>query len=119
MKRDFGPLCATTTASYDRTEVIAMTVQSQPTQRSAVDGAVGHLFDRQLAVCPACGSDQLAPVVEQGSPDVNWLCDACSRCWHVELGHVHRITPPICFGCFERERCEAVYKADQARAQRA
>jgi hypothetical protein len=118
MKRDFGPLWVTDTASYDRTEVIAMTVQSQPAQPSAVNRGVGHVFDRQLAVCPACGSDQLEPVVERGSPDVHWLCDACSRCWHVELGYVHRITPPVCFGCSERERCEAVYWADQARAQR-
>ena len=78
----------------------------------------GDVLDRQLAVCPACGSDQLEPVVGYGAPEVNSYCRSCSRCWHVELGHVLRITPPICFGCHERECCETVYEADQTRAQR-
>lgn len=96
-----------------------MTLPSQPAQVSTSRSAVDHLFGRQLAICPVCASDQLEPVVEQGTPDVNWLCEACSRCWHVELGFVRRITPSSCFGCSESERCEAVYTVDQSRAQRA
>ena len=74
--------------------------------------ADGNLLDR----CPGCGSVQLEPVVEYRTPERNSFCQACGRCWHVELGQVYRITPPICFGCTERARCEAVYAEDQARA---
>jgi hypothetical protein len=45
---------------------------------------------------------------------VHLLCRDCSRCWHVELGYVHRMTPAACLGCPERARCVAVYEADQA-----
>jgi hypothetical protein len=102
--------------SYRRCEVIIMTVQRHALQASAADGDGGPLSGSQLAACPACGADEFETVVEQGSADVNSFCRACGRCWHVELGFVHRITPPICFGCPERDRCEAVYAADQARA---
>jgi uncharacterized Zn finger protein len=94
-----------------------MTVQRQFAQAAADNRDSDSLFGSQLATCPACGADEFEPVVENGTPDVNSLCLACGRCWHVELGFVHRITPPICFGCRERDRCEAVYAADQARAQ--
>jgi len=91
------------------------TTQPQFTEGSEPDRSVGHLFDRQLDVCPACGSDHLDPVVEHRTQDVHFFCSACGRCWHIELGFVHRVTPPTCFGCPERERCEAVYAADQAK----
>jgi hypothetical protein len=78
MSRDFGPLCVTDAASYDRIEVIVMTVQSQAAPLSTVGRRVDHGFDRQLAVCPACGSDQLEPVVERGSSEPNSLCDTCT-----------------------------------------
>jgi hypothetical protein len=91
------------------------TAQSPDEGDSHTDRSVGHLFDRQLDVCPACGSDRLDPVVENESQNVHFFCGACGRCWHVELGYVHRVIPPTCPGCPERERCEAVYATDQFR----
>jgi len=90
-----------------------MPVFSSRESRGAEEIAVGGLVAR----CPACGSVQLEPVLEYRAPEWNSFCRACGRCWHVEFGHVYRITPPICFGCTERVRCEAVYAVDQARAQ--
>lgn len=95
-----------------------MTLKTVFDTGAELDFGRGRLFDRQIAVCPACGSDRLEPVGEHRSPEVNLYCRECSRCWHTELGRVLRITPPVCFGCHERDRCEAVYEADQARAQR-
>jgi transposase-like protein len=74
-----------------------------------------HVFERQLGECPACGSPELEPVVENRTPELHWFCRDCGRCWQVELGSVHRITPPVCFGCEQRARCEGVYTADQER----
>jgi len=90
-----------------------MILQSPGTRTGTGDHAVGGLVDR----CPACGSDQLEAVLEYRTPERNAFCRACGRCWHPDLGHVYRITPPICFGCTERVRCETVYAADQARTQ--
>ena len=90
-----------------------MTAHRQAESGSEGDRSVGHLFDRQLARCPVCGSEQLEAVVENTTQEVHFLCHACSRCWHVELGYVHRIVPLTCLGCPERDRCEAVYAADQ------
>ena len=68
---------------------------------------------RPLTHCPVCGSNRLDPVVENERQTVHLLCRDCSRCWHVELGFVHRMTPATCLGCPERARCEAAYEADQ------
>jgi hypothetical protein len=76
-----------------------------------------HPLARPLAHCPACGSARLDPVVETERQTVHFLCRDCSRCWHVELGHVHRMTPATCLGCPERQRCEAAVAADQAQKQ--
>lgn len=67
---------------------------------------------RPLASCPACGSDRLDPVVELRTEEVHFFCLDCSRCWHVELGYVHRVAPEACLGCKNRERCEQTYAAD-------
>ena len=72
-----------------------------------------HPISRPLAHCPACGSNRLDPVVENERQTVHLLCRDCSRCWHVELGYVHRVTPAACLGCPERARCVAAYEADQ------
>jgi len=73
-----------------------------------------HPINRPLAHCPACGSDRLDPVVERERRTVHFLCRDCSRCWHVELGAVHRMTPGTCLGCPEQTRCTAAFDADQA-----
>ncbi len=73
-----------------------------------------HPITRPLAHCPVCKSNHLDPVVETERQTVHLLCRDCSRCWHVELGYVHRMTPAACLGCPERARCVAVYEADQA-----
>ncbi len=67
-----------------------------------------------LSRCPTCGSPNLESVVETGRGTVHHLCRDCSRCWHVELGFVHRMTPDTCLGCPERGRCSAVYASDHA-----
>ncbi len=69
---------------------------------------------RPLTHCPECGSVALEPVVEIETEDVHFRCTDCGRCWHVELGFVHRINPHACGGCPERARCVAVYAADHA-----
>jgi transposase-like protein len=92
------------------------TTQDEPERASEDDHEAAHLFGRPLTRCPECGSDDLVPVVENQSQDVHFFCRACGRCWHVELGFVHRVVPPACLGCPEQERCEAVYAADQSRA---
>jgi hypothetical protein len=58
------------------------------------------------------------PVVEETSHDVHFLCRACSRCWRVELGFVHRVIPPTGLGCPERALCEAAYAADHVQPTR-
>ena len=71
-----------------------------------------HGITEPLRQCPECGSVRLEPVVEDERSTVHFLCADCSRCWHVELGWVHRMTPATCRGCPERRRCEAAYRAD-------
>ena len=66
------------------------------------------LITRPLPYCPACGSTDLAPVVESLVQEVHFLCSDCGRCWHTSLVSVRRIAPPTCFGCPERGRCEQV-----------
>lgn len=73
-----------------------------------------HPITRPLARCPVCGSNRLDPVVENERQTVHLLCRDCSRCWHVELGFVHRVVPTTCLGCPERARCVLAFEADQA-----
>jgi len=72
-----------------------------------------HALARPLAACPGCGSRELQPVVEDDGETVNFFCESCHRCWHVELGHVHRVDPTSCTGCPERARCSEVYASDR------
>lgn len=50
-----------------------------------------HAIRRPLAHCPDCGSDQLEPVVELDTEDVNFACSNCGAHWRVELGYVSRV----------------------------
>ena len=68
---------------------------------------------RPLEHCPGCGSDQLDPIVALEIEDVHFLCAVCSRCWHVELGYVHRVAPTSCIACPTPARCAQVYEADR------
>jgi hypothetical protein len=52
------------------------------------------LFDPPIEACPACGSTALDPVVDDGA--LHFLCEKCSRCWHVELGAVRRVDQETC-----------------------
>jgi len=70
------------------------------------------LIRRPLGHCPACGSARLVPVVEADVEEVHFFCDECGRCWHVELGYVHRVRPDTCHGCARRERCTRVFAGD-------
>jgi NMD protein affecting ribosome stability and mRNA decay len=62
------------------------------------------------ATCPACGS----PDVEWVSDGevANFVCLACWRCWHPELGWVRRVDPSACPGCHYRDRCLALASTD-------
>lgn len=71
-----------------------------------------HPLRYPLLNCPACGSDHLEPVVENGTSDVHFFCHDCNRCWHVELGYVHRVSPDVCHGCKYASTCRRVYQAD-------
>jgi hypothetical protein len=73
-----------------------------------------HRIKWPLSRCPTCGSERLEPVVERVVDEVHFLCRDCARCWHVELGYVHRVAPATCLGCPHRARCVPVYVADQA-----
>jgi hypothetical protein len=44
--------------------------------------------------------------------DVNFLCLACFRCWHVELGWVQRVDPHSCAGCRAHDNCARTYAID-------
>jgi hypothetical protein len=57
-----------------------------------------HPITRPLADCPVCRSSRLDPVVETERETVHFLCRDCLRCWHVELGFVHLMTPTTCLG---------------------
>lgn len=83
--------------------------RSQP-RGDEIDLREEHLLALPLAQCPACGARDLEPVVDEGR--VNFLCGACHRCWHVELGYVHRVDPIGCGGCPARPECTAAYRAD-------
>ena len=81
--------------------------------QSDVDDLTSHPLRRPLAQCPACGSVHLDAVVETERQDVHFLCRDCCRCWKVELGYVHRMTPYTCLGCPERACCDAIYANDR------
>ncbi len=55
--------------------------------------------------CPKCFSTAIDPVVD--GDEVNFLCRVCGRCWHIELGYVHRVDPRTCGGCPHRPECLA------------
>jgi hypothetical protein len=60
-----------------------------------------------LDACPSCGGTDLHAVVD--TDDLNILCRACGRCWHVELSHVSRVDPLTCCGCPHRNECMTVF----------
>jgi hypothetical protein len=72
--------------------------------------AEAHLFARPLSRCPSCGSVRLVAVRDDDL--VNFSCDDCARCWHVELAAVWRVDPKTCARCRNYERCAAAYAAD-------
>jgi hypothetical protein len=74
-----------------------------------------RLFGKPLAQCPTCRSAELEPVVEVDTGEVHFRCHDCGRCWHVELGYVHRVSPRTCHGCPSQPECEAVYARDAGR----
>jgi transposase-like protein len=72
-----------------------------------------HPLRYPLQHCPTCGSDHLESVVEFDTLEVHSLCRDCKRCWHVELGHVHRMSPDACHGCPHLSECRPVFAADR------
>jgi hypothetical protein len=84
-----------------------------PNPAHEYDGLEDHPITRPLAYCPVCGSNRLDPVVETERQTVHFLCRDCSRCWHVELGFVHLMTPATCFGYPDGATREAVGETDR------
>jgi hypothetical protein len=64
----------------------------------SIDRSFERLFSPPLSQCPACGSRELVPVVEEAADEVHFFCGSCKRCWHVELGFAHAIAPSSCDG---------------------
>jgi hypothetical protein len=64
-----------------------------------------------LERCPGCGADRLVVVLDVD--EANFLCEACGRCWHVELGYVSRVDPLTCSGCPHRDACLAHLARDR------
>lgn len=58
--------------------------------------------------CPSCRGELVA-VRDQGT--TNFLCEDCGRCWHVEMGFVHRVDPNTCLECPRRPGCLARWNA--------
>jgi len=81
-----------------------------PNMPDEVDLREPHLLDRPLIHCPSCRSERLTPVIDED--DVEFFCEACGRCWHVELGYVHRVDPSTCSRCVHYDRCSTVYAVD-------
>ena len=52
-----------------------------------------------------CASDALVAVLDVDEPNV--LCQACGRCWHVELGFVSHVDPLTCVSCQHLGECVA------------
>lgn len=61
--------------------------------------------------CPACGSDQLVPVM--GGVNHNFVCNRCAACWHVDGRHVRRVRPVSCVGCSFKPICSAAFERDR------
>ncbi len=49
---------------------------------------------RPLQQCPGCTSTDLHTVIEVDHETVDFLCAACDRRWHVELGYVREVFLP-------------------------
>ena len=58
-----------------------------------------------LEKCPGCDAHALVAVLDVDEP--NFLCEACGRCWHVELGYVSRVDPLTCMTCHHLGACVA------------
>lgn len=63
-----------------------------------------------ISRCPSCHSADLRAVVDGES--ANFSCNACHRCWHVELNWVMRVDPATCTGCDTPVECAARFAAD-------
>jgi hypothetical protein len=68
------------------------------------------LFSRVLLRCPRCDAARLRAIAD--GEDVNFFCEGCGACWHVELGWVHRVDPTTCPGCPARGECTSRYAFD-------
>jgi hypothetical protein len=66
--------------------------------------------------CPACRAETLTAVTD--GDVTNFVCEECGRCWHLELGWVHRVDPRTCGGCGREDRCIDVWSADHPEAVR-
>ncbi len=51
----------------------------------------------KITRCPECDGDALVPVV--AGRKVNFFCQDCTLCWHVDGDEVNRVNPWTCPGC--------------------
>ena len=52
---------------------------------------------RRLFQCPECAGDHLIPVV--AGRKMNFFCQDCTVCWHLDGGEVTKVNPWACPGC--------------------
>jgi len=50
-----------------------------------------------LRHCPGCKSEKLIPV--SAGEDINFFCQDCVLCWHVEHARTEAVDPETCPGC--------------------
>jgi uncharacterized protein with PIN domain len=48
-------------------------------------------IERPLTRCPDCGGE-LRAVADAAREGVEFWCEICDVCWHVELGYAHRVS---------------------------
>ena len=54
--------------------------------------------------CPACGSASIC-WVPGSEGQMNYLCEACGRCWTRTFNGTVRVSPVSCPGCAHRASC--------------
>ena len=64
--------------------------------------AIEGVFGPPPVPCWGCGSSPLRAVFDGDA--TNFVCRTCGACWHVSLGHVHRVDPTWGIASCIRER---------------
>jgi hypothetical protein len=66
---------------------------------TATRNTIGGPIER----CPRCNSSRIVVAVDLAS--INFLCETCQSCWHIELAYLTRVDPSTCMTCSHRADC--------------